>query len=62
MKQSEETSYKAVFYSGDKKISESKIPVTREEAEKEIENMNDLYRVLKYTPWNRAVIEEVNHE
>lgn len=53
--------YQAVFYSGDKRIDVSQIRQTHEEAKKDIEKKNDDYSVFKYTPWDRAEIEEVRY-
>lgn len=51
--------FRAVFYSGDKKISEGGVKKTYEEAAKEIERQNEIYDVFKYTPWSHAQVEKV---
>lgn len=53
--------YQAVFYSGEKRIDVSEIRETCEEAEKEIEKMNEIYSVFTFTPWDRTEVEEVRY-
>lgn len=52
--------FRAVFYSGDKKVSVFSIRDTYKEAEKDIEKENALYSMFKYTPWTHTKVEEVN--
>lgn len=51
--------YRAVFYSGEKKISESGIQKTYEEAKRYIERENEIFDVFKYAPWSHAQVEKV---
>jgi hypothetical protein len=53
--------YRAVFYSGEKKIDVSPVKETYEEANKIIENANETYEVFHYTPWTHAQVEKLHY-
>jgi hypothetical protein len=53
--------YRAVFYSGEKKIDTHSIKKTYEEAATDIEEANKTYDVFKYTPWTHAQVEKVHY-
>ena len=53
--------YQAVFYSSDKRIDVSEIRETHEQAEKDIKQKNEDYKVFKYTPWTHTSIEVVRY-
>jgi hypothetical protein len=51
--------YRAVFYSGDTKVSTSPVKLTYDEAYQDIEDANKLYEAYHYTPWTHAQVEKV---
>lgn len=53
--------YRAVFYSGEKKISIGAVRETYELAEQEIQDANKTYEVFKYTPWTHAKVEKLHY-
>lgn len=53
--------YRAVFYSGEKKIDSFSIKKTYEEAAQDIKKANETYDVFKYTPWTHAQVEKVHY-
>ncbi|MCM3600621.1 hypothetical protein M3175_07750 [Robertmurraya korlensis] len=53
--------FRAVFYSGEKKIDVNPVRKTYEEAEQDIKNANEAYDMFKYTPWTHAQVEKVHY-
>lgn len=53
--------FRAVFYSGEKKIDVNAVRKTYEEAEQDIQQANEAHDMFKYTPWTHAQVEKVHY-
>lgn len=53
--------YRAVYYSGEKKIDVNTVRKTYEEAEQDIQKANENYEMFNYTPWTHAQVEKVHY-